>query len=294
MKISLSALMLSSAALFGGSALANDELNAHVEAMNAELAPEGLVIHSVEWITASGTEQLGKTVFFSDNGNKQTASHFVPGDTRIGRDGRTDITYVTDLVDGATSNGLSELVTLDAINAAMTTWDDVNCSDLPVNDLGAYYFDYGYVQYLLGFGGVAGWAADITHAGFLPGAFFDVIAPGGGASILGVTFTLNFVGGDTNGDGLDDVAFREIYYNDAFDWSVDGSPGIDVETIALHEGGHGLSQAHFGQLFRTDKNGKFHFAPQALMNAGYTGAQRELSGTDNGGHCSIWDEWPNY
>ena len=77
-------------------------------------------------------------------------------------------------------------------------------------------------------------------------------------------------------------------------WALDGNyPNIDLETIALHEMGHGLSQAHFGKLFLTEKNGKFHWAPFALMNVGYVGAQRQPTGSDVGGHCSIWASWPN-
>ena len=55
----------------------------------------------------------------------------------------------------------------------------------------------------------------------------------------------------------------------------------------------GLSQAHFGKLFRTDANGKLHFTPRAVMNAGYTGIQQQIGKTDNAGHCSNWANWPN-
>jgi hypothetical protein len=87
------------------------------------------------------------------------------------------------------------------------------------------------------------------------------------------------------------VAWREIYYNDAFLWR-DGAT-YDVETIALHEAGHGLSQAHFGKAFADAGKGKLHFAPRAVMNAAYSGVQTEIDGTDKGGHCSIWGNWPN-
>ena len=66
-----------------------------------------------------------------------------------------------------------------------------------------------------------------------------------------------------------------------------------METVALHETGHGLSQGHFGKAFVTNSNGKLHFAPLAVMNAGYTGVQQSLAGTDNWGHCSMWGSWPN-
>ena len=86
--------------------------------------------------------------------------------------------------------------------------------------------------------------------------FFNQVAPGGGDFILAVTFTIIFT--DENGNPVDtdnnkkaDVAWREIYYNDAFSWN-DGS-AYDVETIALHEAGHGLSQDHFGKAFLSGK-----------------------------------------
>src|SRR5690606_30507576 len=95
---------------------------------------------------------------------------------------------------------------------------------------------------------------------------------------------------DTNNDGRTDAAWREIYYNDAFLWR-DGSTDA-VDTIALHEAGHGLSHAHFGQASVTNANGKLHPAPRAVMNAAYSGVQTNISGTDNGGHCSNWGSWP--
>ncbi len=75
--------------------------------------------------------------------------------------------------------------------------------------------------------------------------------------------------------------------------SMQAYPLIDIESIALHEMGHGLSQAHFGTLFRTPSNGKFHFSPMAVMNAGYVYIPwHELMATDIAGHCSIWASWP--
>ena len=89
-----------------------------------------------------------------------------------------------------------------------------------------------------------------------------------------------------------DVAFREIYYNDNFSWAANGTNHIDVETVALHEAGHGLSQGHFGSAFRS-ANGKLHFSPSAVMNAAYSGVQLDIGKTDNAGHCSNWGSWPN-
>jgi hypothetical protein len=77
-------------------------------------------------------------------------------------------------------------------------------------------------------------------------------------------------------------------------WADDGDPisGIDVQSVAVHEIGHSLSQAHFGKVFYK-KNGDIKASPRAVMNALYTSPFKELTGTDKGGHCSIWGEWPN-
>ncbi len=259
----------------------------------------------VEWITAS--DEVGQTVFFNDRGNKQLSTHWVPNDPRndIGFGLGTALAWGIDGVE--VTSDVEPAEDLIAIAAAMQTWQEQNCSYIPLVDLGVSGFDYGFVQNLVGlsaepptdFGGTDFFFPILTHAGFLDGAFFDILTPDGSNLILAVTFTFIWIDGpeglptDIDGNGRLDTAFREIYYNDAFDWG-DGTGGtIDMETVALHEAGHGLSQTHFGKLFRTDRNGRFHFAPRAVMNAGYTGVQRILRGTDNGGHCANWASWPN-
>ena len=104
---------------------------------------------------------------------------------------------------------------------------------------------------------------------------------------------------DIDNNGRADTAFREIYYDPFVGffgpprvWADDGVSNIDVETVALHEIGHGLSQAHFGKVF-FDNKGNLKFAPKAVMNAVYVGPQRTLLGTDGGGHCANWANWPN-
>lgn len=244
-----------------------------------------------EYITSGESDEIGRTIFFSDVGNKQLDADFVPA---LSLDGTTDVSYYVD--ESRQSADLAVSVTTAAIDRAMATWDNVTCSDL-----GIYKVPYnpaistGYVSALLGYGGSFAYTADVVHAGWLPGAFFDLLQPGGSGIILGVTFTIIFTDidgnpADTNNDGRTDVAWREIYYNDAFLWR-DGAT-YDVETIALHEAGHGLSQAHFGKAFVTNSNGKLHFAPRAVMNAAYSGVQTDIKGTDNGGHCSTWGSWP--
>jgi len=209
-------------------------MNEQLEAMG-----ENVRIAVVEYYTA--WEKVGQTVYFDDRA-LQMGSHWVPGDPRRG--GFYDITWLSDQVDGKPDDVALE-DTQAAIDRAMATWDGVTCSTIPLTQLPDYGMDWGYVQWLLGFGGIPGWYADITH-----------------------------------------------YYNDEFPWGINTGWPIDVETVVLHETGHGLSQDHFGKLLRTDKNGKFHFAPRAVMNAGYTDVQQHLTGTDLAGHCSLWGAWP--
>jgi hypothetical protein len=129
--------------------------------------------------------------------------------------------------------------------------------------------------------------ADVQHAGWQ-------VDFGGG--ILGVTFTFIWVDAngptDIDGNGKLDTAFREIYYDSGFPWADDGSTNIDVESVAVHEIGHGLSQGHFGTV-AFKNNGNLMRSPLAVMNAIYSMPLQTLQGTDDGGHCSDWAEWPN-
>lgn len=248
-------------------------------------------VYSAEYLTSSESGQVGRTVYFNDVGNKQLTQDFVPG---LSLDGTDNVSYYID--ETRPSDDLPVAVSSAAISRAMQTWDDVTCSNLGMFRIPSQSgISTGFVSELLGFGGSADYVADVVHAGWLPGAFFDLIAPDGSSFILGATFTIIFTDDqgnpvDTDNNNKLDVAWRETYYNDAFEWA-DGDD-YDVETIALHESGHGLSQAHFGKAFRTDSNNKLHFAPRAVMNAAYSGIQTEIKGSDNGGHCSNWASWP--
>ena len=257
--------------------------------MNAKLGTRvtGIGLGAVDYLTDGGSNDVGQTVFFNDR-VKQLGAHFVPGDPRRG--GRANITYIVDQAEGAI-DGLTVGQTTAAIDRAMATWNGVNCSTIPITKLPDIPgLDIGLVETLLGQTGGPFMLADITHAGWLPAG---VLPP----NVIGITFTFIFIDPatgaptDIDNNGKADVAFREILYNDRFVWSINGN--IDVQTVALHESGHGLSQGHFGKAFGTDANGKIHFAPLAVMNAAYSGVQQDLKGTDNGGHCSIWGSWPN-
>lgn len=257
------------------------------------------IVYMAEYITAENSGEVGNTVFFSHRGNKQIRADFVPNSIFLDySDGTNDITYY---VDNKKPSKDVEFQDSDAaIDRAMSAWNEVTCSELGITERD---FDEnlntGVVAGSLGFGPyvdpINDWVADVVHAGWLPPEFFDVLAPGGSNFILGVTFSFIIIINDEiideDNNGKPDIWFREIYYNDNFTWNNGGR--FDVETVALHEAGHGLSQGHFGKAFETNANQKVHFAPRAVMNASYTGIQTDIEKTDNGGHCSIWGEWPN-
>lgn len=251
---------------------------------------------SASYITADESSQMGRTVFFVDRGNKQLIFDWAPN---LRLSGETDISYYIDRFRPASPSGLSIDATENAIEEAIGTWERARCSNIGLNRVENVPVPIGIVASQLQFPSVGGYIADVNHAGWMPGAFFNELVPNGANFILGVTFTFGFVDEngdlvDTNNDGKFDVALREIYYNNSFRWSLDGTPGsVDVETIVLHEMGHGLSQEHFGSAFVNISTGRLRFNPRAVMNASYSGVQRDLTGTDLAGHCSIWGNWPN-
>jgi len=284
-----------------------------LDGINLKLASRAAAyrVAKMEYITARDSGQFGATVFAKDVGNRQLDFHFVPALLRYAATKPGVLTYTIDTKEGEANGGLTAAETSGALNRAMATWAGQTCAPIPMGRVALPPgIDVGIVQNELGFGGSQAYVADVVHGGWLPGAFFDAISPDGAGStyIIGVTFTLNWVDAagnpvDTNGDHKLDAAIREVYYNDAFSWTnkvVDfTSPDVDVETIALHESGHALSQAHFGQIFFDGAGTKtpgfqldhLHFAPRAVMNAIYWDTQRAPLGTDAAAHCAIWGTW---
>jgi len=289
-------LVVSALALCG---LLCNRVEAQLAEINDRLAAlgEDIRVAAMEFYT---TEPAVGQIIYANDRDLRMGSDWVPFDPWRREPDPPDrnIAWLSDQVD-STANGLAASDTQAAVSRAMATWDGVGSASIPLVELPDYGLDWGYVQWLADMGGIPGWYADITQAGWLPGTFFDAIAPPDGADyILGVTFTFIWVDAageptDMDNNGKEDVAFREIYYNNAFTWGIDTDDPIDVETVVLHETGHGLSLDHFGEIFTTKKNDKLHFAPRAVMNAAYTGVQQELTGTDNGAFSSIWASWPN-
>lgn len=299
-------LICAATALAASGVAQAENMNTVVATANAQLAANGknYRIEMAETITNVESNEAGRLLLFSNRGNKQLSFDFVPGDPRriaLGTGGPgTSITFAVDNVN--LTPDIAGTGELNEIRAAMATWENVKCSTIPLIDRGNTGADVGLIQRLTGFGGTGGIAADIQHAGFLPGVFFTSVL--GSPNILGVTFTFIWVDGNGNPTDIDnnghgDTAFREIYYNDGFTWEIDpndipGDGRFDIQTVALHEAGHGLSQAHFGDAFRSlaPGNTRIQFAPLAVMNAGYVVGQQQLAGTDTGGHCSNWASWP--
>lgn len=248
---------------------------AEIEAMRAEA---GVVAPAVAplgfyWTGYVDGETVGAEVVFEDRGNKRLPIQWVPGDPR--RLGRTDIGYAYDqlgIIGNYTTPNVTASETFAAIDRAIATWEDETCSSGLTIPLGTF------VEWLF-------FESDVLHQGYFP------LGPG----VLGVTSIFVFVDADgptdIDSDGNLDYAFAVITYNSQFPWAIDGN--IDVETVALHEMGHGLAQAHFGKAFITTANNRVHFSPRSVMNAGYSGVQQSLTGTDRAGHCGMYGSWPN-
>ena len=275
-----------------------------VQNINSALATQGLTIDKIEMlVTVDGIDTMGQTIF-ANNRTKNLSSMWVAGDARRLADGN-NITYLND-AEFSLANG--SIPADPPIDASFQTWDlGTPCSNLPILERADNpTTNPNFVLELFGLTlnpGVAAnpFLADIITTGFLPGFVFDLLAPGGSNFILGVTFTLVFIDpatgdpSDINSDGKTDTALKEVWYNDSFLWTDDpaNNPGVDIETVALHENGHALELGHFGKIFRTNKNGKLHVSPRAVMNASYLGPVRSPLGTDNAAHCSAFASWPN-
>ncbi len=278
-------------------------VQAYIAQANADLASRGLgvAIEKAEWVGGGTNNEAGQTVFANDR-TLRLESQWVPGDERRNASGNT-VTHVVDQTFAGANvfNPFPVINAEPAIDASFETWDAMSCSKLDIvkrpDAAGTGY------SILLNTGDPVTdiFYADISTIGFLPGGLFDaVLGPGASSSVLGVTFTFvfgtntpgGFVPSDINNDGYDDVALKEVWYNDAFRWTTTGGAGFDVETVALHENGHALGLGHFGKVSVTNSNNKLHVSPRAVMNAFILGTLRNPLGTDNGAYCGLYGSWP--
>ena len=261
-----------------------------MQQINAQLAAKGLnyYVEQMEFFTLSGSRPINRI--------HQQPFQWVPGDPRRLADGN-NITYLVNESRGITASGLSNSQTEAAIDRAFDTWQADNGLK-KVNLVKRAYSgaDPDIIDFFYGFGQFGNpFLADIVNAGWLPGAFFDAIVPGGSQSILSVSISLIFVHNgvptDIDRNKYLDTALNEVYYNDNFGdpngtmvgnpWGINVVlPGIDVETAALHENGHSLGLGHFGP------------PPDAVMNIVYGGLRQSLFAIDGAGLCAVWSSWP--
>jgi hypothetical protein len=273
-------------------AQADPDLQARMLQINENLRSIGLkiAVEEIQFYTI-GRGRPGNRIHAAE-------LRWVAGDPRRLAEG-ANITYLVDQSDGATASGLTNAQTEAALDRALATWEADRCFK-KVNivkraDSGA---DPDIFDAFFGFGGFGNpFLADIVEAGWLPKAFFDAVGgPGGGEGILAFTVSFIFVDDDgnptdINGDNRLDTALSEVYYNNNFGnpggtrpgnpWGINVVlPGIDVETVGLHENGHGLGLGHFGP------------PPNAVMNPVYAGIRQSPLSTDSAGMCTVWGSWP--
>lgn len=276
---------------FAAASNQDDPVVQRMKQINAQLASQGLgiAVEAIEYLT------IGQ----GRPSNRIHAQPFrwVPNDARRLADGE-NITYLVDQSDGATASGLTNAQTELAIDDALTTWSDDHAlrkvTIVKRADSGA---DPDIFDFFFGFGGFGNpFLADIVDAGWLPAAFFAAVT-GAPNNVLAFSVTFIFVDAngnptDINGDSYLDTALNEVYYNDRFGepgtpragnpWGINVNlPGIDVETVALHENGHSLELGHFGP------------PPSAVMNPVYAGIRHVPFASDDAGMNAVWGSWPN-
>jgi hypothetical protein len=278
----------------------------YLDGVNAKLASDGsnMRVAYAEYVTGGPTADAAGQIVFANDRQKRLTAQWVPFLGNPIRDRDDTVNHAIFLPFASTSDGIDGEPEIDA---SFDTWENVTCSKLDIvkhPGLPANVFPSAILPPgLLGLVGFVNnfFLADINTIGFLPGSIFDlVLGPGSANNVLGVTFTFIWVDDngdptDIDGNGFDDVAIKEVWYNDAFEWTNAGNDPVayDIQTVAFHENGHALGLGHFGKVFGTLSNLRLHIAPRAAMNAFIFDALREPLGTDNAAYCGLYASWPN-
>jgi hypothetical protein len=273
-------------------------LNLPAEVPYSSLPASSFIKHKpgllkAEFLTTNPSKSEGMTIVYNDKKTLPDAE-FVSIDPRRGASKLLTYAVGAELT---RDFNISANSVHTAIDKAMQTWIKTSKNRIQMQQVFTTE-NLGYVSGQLGFGGYEQNIADIQHAGFLPADFFNILTPGGGGFVLAVTFTFiyfdeNGLPTDIDGNGFNDVAFRETYYNDNFKWrnNNSGRSGeYDIETVALHETGHALGLSHFGKGILC-KDGKIHFTPRAVMNAVYVNTLRQPKEEDRNFLWTIWKNW---
>jgi hypothetical protein len=257
---------------------------ASTHAQEGDAATLTIMLSSNDGLRAQGMDYIVQQIdYFRRDGSRASARLYakdfgwIPGDARRNADG-ANLGILFDEANGSTGNLAAKAIG-QAVDRARQTWAAALCldatplvrSDHPGGDVTVF-------DGLLGDGTIGDpFGSDIVVAGFVPG--LDTIF---GPDTLAFSVTFIFVDGngvptDMDGDGRLDTAHNEIYFNPAFDWTLDTeAAGTDIETTALHELGHSLGLGHIGT------------PPEGVMNPVYGGVRRELYPIDHAAICVLY------
>ncbi|MDK1031777.1 MAG: matrixin family metalloprotease [Planctomycetia bacterium] len=211
----------------------------------------------------------------------------------------SSVSYVLDRSDYTQDSGLSQSDITDALRSAFGTWADVASSSLSFtenpDDGGNYDLtdgpaDSGGPPWFGGYsgdsldGGANYLYANITFGGWLPNSYFDYLSDGvlgnePRSDILAVAWTGRVKGPLSKKPRW----IADIFFNDGWTWTTSGDlPGteefeIDIETVMLHELGHGIGLGHEDDV-------------ESVMNSLYAGIERGLYQDDIDGVTSLYPE----
>jgi len=121
-------------------------------------------LYMVEYTTRPDSGQYGGYILAATSA---TAAHSALGATRPRRRGDRYITYAIDGVDLYVNPGLDGAAVIGRSTAPWEPGRTSSASTIPIVKVDDYGLDLGYVQFLLGYGGVPGCSLDITPRGWL-------------------------------------------------------------------------------------------------------------------------------